>query len=68
MIDRCHRGSGYNARTRFALSGTDQVHKTRAVAVGGILKRYIREQGREDLTQEPGEEKPQEKAEQVFFG
>jgi len=47
---------------------TDQIHKTRAVAVGGILKRYIREQKREDLTSEPGEEQPAGKAEQVFFG
>jgi len=47
---------------------TDQIHKTRAVAVGGILKRYIREQKREDLTGEPGEEQPMGKAEQLFFG
>lgn len=47
---------------------TDQIHKTRAVAVGGILKRYIREQGKENLKQEPGEEMPTEIAEQLFFG
>jgi plasmid rolling circle replication initiator protein Rep len=47
---------------------TDQIHHTRAVAVGGILRRYIREQGREDLTAEPGEKPPLEEAERLFFG
>jgi plasmid rolling circle replication initiator protein Rep len=47
---------------------TDQIHHTRAVAVGGILRRYIREQGREDLTAEPGEEKLGDIANSLFFG
>lgn len=47
---------------------TDQIHKTRAVAVGGILKRYIREHQREDLTTEPGEEDVKALAERLFFG
>jgi plasmid rolling circle replication initiator protein Rep len=46
---------------------SDELHKTRAVAVGGILKRYIRERDREDLTAEPGEE-PEISGEQLFFG
>lgn len=46
----------------------DQIRKTRAVAVGGILKHYIKDRGKEDLTSEPGEEPSQEEIEQVFFG
>lgn len=45
----------------------DQIHKTRAVAVGGILKRYIREKEKEDLTIEPGEEPLVEEMERLFF-
>jgi plasmid rolling circle replication initiator protein Rep len=46
----------------------DQVHKIRGVAVGGILKRYIKERERENLTSEPGEEEPTQGMEQLFFG
>jgi plasmid rolling circle replication initiator protein Rep len=46
----------------------DQVHKIRGVAVGGILKRYIKERERENLTSEPGEEEPTLCMEQLFFG
>jgi hypothetical protein len=45
----------------------DQIHKTRAVAVGGILKKYIREKEKEDLTIEPGEEGVVEEWERLFF-
>ena len=45
----------------------DQIHKTRAVAVGGILKKYIREHEKEDLTSEPGEEPVVEEMERLFF-
>jgi plasmid rolling circle replication initiator protein Rep len=45
----------------------DQVHKTRAVAVGGILKKYIREREKEDLTSEPGEEPLVGEMERLFF-
>jgi plasmid rolling circle replication initiator protein Rep len=45
----------------------DQIHKTRAVAVGGILKKYIREHEKEDLTSEPGEEPLVEEMERLFF-
>jgi plasmid rolling circle replication initiator protein Rep len=48
------------------LSMSDQVLKTRAVAVGGVLKQYLREHA--DLTQEPGEDPPAEIAERLFFG
>jgi plasmid rolling circle replication initiator protein Rep len=50
------------------LTLTDQLHYTKAVAIGGILKHYIKDRGRENLTQEPGEEEPEVSAEQLFFG
>jgi plasmid rolling circle replication initiator protein Rep len=53
---------------RWFLTLVDQVHKTRAVAIGGVLKKYIREYEREDLVQEPGEEDPEETAKSLFFG
>jgi plasmid rolling circle replication initiator protein Rep len=49
------------------LSLVDQVHKIRGVAIGGILKHYIKEREKENLTQEPGEE-PEVSGEQLFFG
>lgn len=53
---------------KWFLTLVDQVHKTRAVAIGGVLKRYIREHEREDLKQEPGEEPSEEEAERLYFG
>lgn len=50
------------------LTLVDQVHKMRSVAVGGVLKPYLRERKREDLTQEPGEEDAGALAERLFFG
>ena len=47
---------------------TDQLHKTRAVAIGGILKRYITEREREDLIQEPGEEPTTDEKQRLYFG
>jgi len=49
------------------LTLSDQLHKARAVAIGGILKRYIKEREKENLTEEPGEE-PAVSGEQLFFG
>lgn len=49
------------------LSMSDQVWKTRAVAIGGILKRYIKER-EENLTEELGEDAPPDELQQVFFG
>jgi plasmid rolling circle replication initiator protein Rep len=46
----------------------DQLHYTKAVAIGGILRRYIREREREDLRVEPGEELPPAGDASVFFG
>ena len=51
---------------RWFLTMADQVLKTRAVAVGGVLKRYLREHA--DLTSEPGEEEAVKEAERLFFG
>lgn len=39
-----------------------------SVAVGGILKPYLRERKREDLTAEPGEETPEAQVERLYFG
>jgi plasmid rolling circle replication initiator protein Rep len=50
------------------LTLTDQLYKTRAVAIGGILKRYIKERERENLTEEPGEEPSEGEAERLYFG
>lgn len=50
------------------LALTDQLHKTRAVAIGGILKRYITDREKEDLTGEPGEEPTTEEKERLYFG
>jgi hypothetical protein len=47
---------------------TDQLHKTRAVAIGGILKRYIKERERENLIQEPGEEPTEKEKARLYFG
>ena len=49
------------------LTLVDEVHKTRAVAIGGILKKYIRERKKEDLISEPGEEPSLEEMERLYF-
>jgi plasmid rolling circle replication initiator protein Rep len=46
----------------------DETHKIRGVAIGGILKRYIKEREKEKLTDEPGEQEPEISAKQLFFG
>ena len=46
---------------------TRQLHKTRAVAIGGILKGYLSEQEPDENEQEPDEEEVSE-GESVFFG
>lgn len=54
---------------RWFLTLTDQVRGTRSVAMGGVLKQYFRAwRKKEDLTSEPGEETPEMRVEQVFFG
>jgi len=51
---------------RWFLTMADQVLKTRAVAVGGVLKKYLREHA--DLMSEPGEKEATKEAERLFFG
>jgi hypothetical protein len=54
---------------RWFLTLVDEVHKTRAVAIGGVLKKYIKERKKEDLISEPDEETPsEEELERLFFG
>lgn len=48
------------------LTLVEQVHHTRGVAVGGILKRYIKEREQETMLSEPGEE-PVDEKEKLFF-
>jgi replication protein len=50
------------------LTLVDEVHKMRSVAVGGVLKPYLRARKREDLVKEPGEEEAADLAERLYFG
>ena len=50
------------------LTLVDQVHHTRGVAIGGILKRYIKEREEEDMKSEPGETPAEDTKENLFFG
>jgi plasmid rolling circle replication initiator protein Rep len=50
------------------LTLTDQLHHIRSVAIGGILKRYIKEREEENLKSEPGEEPAEDAKEQLYFG
>jgi plasmid rolling circle replication initiator protein Rep len=50
------------------LTLVDQVHHTRGVAIGGILKRYIKEREQKDMKSEPGEESAEDTQEQLYFG
>jgi hypothetical protein len=47
---------------------SDEIWKTRAVAVGGVLKNYLRDREKENLIQEPGDEPTPEEVARVFFG
>jgi plasmid rolling circle replication initiator protein Rep len=49
------------------LTLVDEVHKMRSVAVGGVLKNYLRARKPDDLTQEPGEEELHTIAERLYF-
>jgi hypothetical protein len=50
------------------LTLVEQVHHTRSVAIGGILKRYIKEREQEAMLSEPGEESAEDTKEQLYFG
>jgi plasmid rolling circle replication initiator protein Rep len=45
----------------------DEVHKTRAVAIGGVLKRYIRKYEKEDFISVPEDPQLSEERERLFF-
>jgi plasmid rolling circle replication initiator protein Rep len=53
---------------RWFLAMSDEIWKTRAVAIGGVLKQYLRDRERENLIQEVGEEPTPEEVARVFFG
>lgn len=53
---------------KWFLTVSDEIYKTRAVAVGGVLKRYIRDRKKENLFQEPGEEPSEETLRRLYFG
>jgi hypothetical protein len=51
------------------LTLTDQIHKMRAVAIGGVLKNYIKERERERLPDELEKElQAAAAAGRIFFG
>jgi hypothetical protein len=49
------------------LTLVDEVRGIRSVAVGGVLKPYLRKRKRETLLQEPGEEEEADLAERLYF-
>ena len=53
---------------KWFLTVSDEIWKTRAVAVGGVLKKYLRDREREDLITEAGEEPSPEETARLFFG
>jgi hypothetical protein len=53
---------------KWFLTLVDQVWKTKAVVIGGVFKKYLREREKEDLTDEPDKELSTEEAERLFFG
>jgi hypothetical protein len=52
---------------RWFLTLVDQVWKTKAVVIGGVFKKYIKERERENLIREPGEE-PTTEEQQLYVG
>lgn len=50
------------------LTVCDEVWKMRAVAVGGVLKRYIKDRRKENLFDEPSEAPAEETAKRLYFG
>jgi hypothetical protein len=50
------------------LTLVDQVHHTRGVAIGGILKRSIKEREEENKKSESGKEPAEDTNEQLYFG
>ncbi len=52
---------------RWFLAVCDEVWKIRAVAVGGILKQYIKDRKKENLFDEPGAEPSAEELRRIYF-
>jgi plasmid rolling circle replication initiator protein Rep len=53
---------------KWFLTVCDELWKIRAVAVGGVLKKYLQERKKENLFQEPGEAPLEEQARRLYFG
>lgn len=52
---------------KWFLTVSDEIWKIRAVAIGGVLKQYLRDRKKENLFQEPGEEPSQEELQRLYF-
>jgi plasmid rolling circle replication initiator protein Rep len=53
---------------KWFLAVSDEIWKMRAVAVGGILKKYIKDRKKENLFEEPGEAPSEEELKRLYFG
>jgi plasmid rolling circle replication initiator protein Rep len=60
-------GSGSPDDQTWLLELTKQLHKTRAIALGGVLKNYLSESEPEDLLTEQGESELLEEASRLLF-
>lgn len=61
-------GAGTDEDKEWLLELTKQLHKTRAIALGGILKNYLSESEPEDLLTESGDEELSEEVARLLFG
>jgi plasmid rolling circle replication initiator protein Rep len=53
---------------KWFLTVSDETWKIRAVAVGGVLKQYLKDRAREDLLEEPGDAPPSaEESKRLYF-
>lgn len=61
-------GAGLDEDRAWLLELTQQLHKTRAIALGGVLRNYLSESEPEDLLTESGDEELTEEAARLLFG
>jgi plasmid rolling circle replication initiator protein Rep len=61
-------GSGSEADKTWLVELTSQLHKTRAIALGGVLKKYLSESEPEELLTEEGSDELLEEATRLCFG
>lgn len=61
-------GTGSPEDRQWLVELTSQLQKTRAIALGGVLKNYLSESEPEDLLTEAGDEEVMEQAIRIFFG